>query len=103
VDEFQLAIAKATNEKVLFFRDIGHLVLDPSVTDGELRHTIYQYVPANKLQGLSKSASGWCARWTIVTLISSRTATATSEDAFFQVLMVTLCARSVGLSLLLNT
>jgi hypothetical protein len=32
------------------FRDIGHLVLDPSLSDGELRQTIYQYVPADKLQ-----------------------------------------------------
>jgi uncharacterized protein DUF4158 len=50
LDEFRLAIAKATNEKVFLFRDIGHLVLDPSVTDGQLRQTIYQYVPADKLQ-----------------------------------------------------
>jgi hypothetical protein len=50
LDEFRLAIAKATNEKVLLFRDIGHLVLDPCVRDGELRQTIYQYVPAGKLQ-----------------------------------------------------
>ena len=50
LDEFRLAIAKATNEKVLLFRDIGHLVLDPSVSDGQLRQTIYQYVPADKLQ-----------------------------------------------------
>ena len=27
--EFRLAIAKATNEKVLLFRALGHLVLDP--------------------------------------------------------------------------
>jgi hypothetical protein len=50
LDEFRLAIAKATNEKVLLFRDIEHLVLDPSVTDGQLRQTIYQYVHADKLQ-----------------------------------------------------
>jgi hypothetical protein len=50
LDEFRLAIAKATNEKVLLFRDIGHLVLDPSVSDGQLRQAIYQYVPADKLQ-----------------------------------------------------
>ena len=50
LDEFRLAIAKATNEKVLLFRDIGHLVLDSSVSDGQLRQMIYQRVPADKLQ-----------------------------------------------------
>ncbi len=50
LDEFRLAIAKATNEKVLLFRDIGHLVLDPSVSDRQLRQMIYQRVPADKLQ-----------------------------------------------------
>ena len=32
------------------FRDIGHLVLDPSISDGQLRQTIYQQVPADKLR-----------------------------------------------------
>lgn len=40
LDDFRLAIAKATNEKVLLFRDIGHLVLDPTISDGQLRQTI---------------------------------------------------------------
>jgi len=34
---------------VLLFREIGRLVLDPSVSDGQLRQTIYRHVPADKL------------------------------------------------------
>ena len=48
-DEFRLTNAKATNQKVLLFREIGRLVLDPSVSDGQLRQTIYRHVPADKL------------------------------------------------------
>ena len=49
LDEFRLTNAKATNQKVLLFREIGRLVLDPSVSDGQLRQTIYRHVPADKL------------------------------------------------------
>ena len=37
---------------MLLFRDIGHLVLDPSVSDRQLRQMIYQRVPADKLQAV---------------------------------------------------
>ena len=49
LDEFRLTNAKAANQKVLLFREIGRLVLDPSVSDGKLRQTIYRHVPADKL------------------------------------------------------
>ena len=49
LDEFRLSVAKATNEKVLLFREIGRVVLDPNVSDSQLRRIIYQYVPADKL------------------------------------------------------
>ena len=49
LDEFRLTNAKATNQKVLLFREIGRLVLDPSISDGQLRQTIYRHVPADKL------------------------------------------------------
>jgi hypothetical protein len=34
---------------VLLFREIGRVVLDPNVSDSQLRRIIYQYVPADKL------------------------------------------------------
>ena len=34
---------------MLLFREIGRLVLDPSVSDGQLRQTIYRHLPADKL------------------------------------------------------
>lgn len=37
LDEFRRAIARSTNEKVLLFRAVGRVVLDPSVADAELR------------------------------------------------------------------
>ncbi len=49
LDQFRLTNARATNQKVLLFREIGRLVLDPSVSDGQLRQTIYRHVPADKL------------------------------------------------------
>ena len=45
----RLTNAKATNQKVLLFREIGRVVLDPSVSDEQLRQTIYRHVPADKL------------------------------------------------------
>ena len=56
LDEFRLTNAKATNQKVLLLREIGRVVLDPSVSDEQLRQTIYQHVPADKLWQLSKNA-----------------------------------------------
>src|SRR5271163_4246804 len=47
LDEFRLSVAKATNEKVLLFREIGRVVLDPNVSDSQLRRIIYQFVPAD--------------------------------------------------------
>ena len=34
---------------MLLFREIGRVVLDPSVSDEQLRQTIYRHVPADKL------------------------------------------------------
>ena len=43
-DELRLSIGKATNEKVIFSREIGGVVLDPNVSDGQLRRIIYQRI-----------------------------------------------------------
>jgi hypothetical protein len=44
LDEFRLTNAKATNQKVLLLREIGRVVLDPNVSDEQLRQTIYRHV-----------------------------------------------------------
>jgi len=49
LDEFRLTNAKATNQKVLLLQEIGRVVLDPNVSDEQLRQTIYRDVPADKL------------------------------------------------------
>jgi TnpA family transposase len=49
LDEFRLTNAKATNQKVLLLREIVRVVLDPNVSDEQLRQTIYRHVPADKL------------------------------------------------------
>jgi Tn3 transposase DDE domain len=49
LDEFRLTNARATNQKVVLFREIARLILDANVSDEQLRQTIYRYVPADEL------------------------------------------------------
>ena len=53
---FRLTNAKATNQKVLLLREIGRVVLDPSVSDEQLRQTIYYMCPPISFWQLSKNA-----------------------------------------------
>ncbi len=48
--EFRKGAARSTNEKVLMFRDIGRIVLDPNVSDVALREAIHQYLPKEMLR-----------------------------------------------------
>jgi TnpA family transposase len=50
LNAFRSGVAKATNEKVLFFRNIAGVVLDPEVGDAELRSAIYEQIPQKVLQ-----------------------------------------------------
>jgi TnpA family transposase len=50
LDEFRLGVALATNEKVRLLLELGTIVLDPAVTDTELRARIYRLVPVEKLR-----------------------------------------------------
>lgn len=50
LDEFRKGAARSTNEKVLMFRDIGRIVLDPDVPDAALREAIHQYLPKEMLR-----------------------------------------------------
>jgi TnpA family transposase len=50
LDEFRRTVARATNEKVLLLRDLGRLILDPAVTDPELRARLYRRLPEARLR-----------------------------------------------------
>jgi hypothetical protein len=42
--EFRATVARATNEKVRLFSELGHIVLDPAVQDTDLRAAIYEHI-----------------------------------------------------------
>jgi len=50
MDEYRKSVARATNEKVRFFTEIGHLVLDENISDADLRRTILSRIPKEKLR-----------------------------------------------------
>ena len=50
LDELRQSLAQATNEKVRLLRTLGRIVLDPQVTDADLRQTVYRAVPPEILK-----------------------------------------------------
>lgn len=50
LDEFRRGAARSTNEKVMLFRDMGRIVLDPDVPDAGLREAIHRYLPKEMLR-----------------------------------------------------
>lgn len=50
LQEFRLNAARASNEKVRLFQELGQLVLDPAVTDAQLRAMIYERLPRERLE-----------------------------------------------------
>lgn len=48
--EFRATVARATNEKVRLFRELGRLVLDTSIQDTILRRAIYRRISRDQLQ-----------------------------------------------------
>ncbi len=50
LDEYRKSVARATNEKVKLFSKIGHLVLDESIPDDELRKAILKYISRDALR-----------------------------------------------------
>jgi TnpA family transposase len=56
LDEFRRRAARATNEKALLFRDLAHIVLDPTVADGNVRARIYERVPLEQLRAEAEEA-----------------------------------------------
>lgn len=50
LEEFRRSVAKATNEKVKLLQTLGRIVLDPEVTDAQVRALIYQQITPEKLR-----------------------------------------------------
>lgn len=50
LDEFRRSVARATNEKVRLLADLGRIVLDPDVSDPEVRGRIYSHVTPERLR-----------------------------------------------------
>jgi hypothetical protein len=50
LDNERISKAKATNEKVILFREIGSVILEEQISDLQLRNVIYQRIPKEKLQ-----------------------------------------------------
>jgi len=50
LDDVRKSKAKATNEKVLLFHELGTTILDEHISDLQLRNVIYQRIPKEKLQ-----------------------------------------------------
>ena len=48
--EFQLSVARTTNEKLMAFQEIGRILLDPAVPDWRLREAIYTQIPREDLR-----------------------------------------------------
>jgi TnpA family transposase len=44
LEEFRKGAAKATNEKVRLFGELGSILLDPSISDGEVRKAVFERV-----------------------------------------------------------
>ena len=44
LEEFRKGAARATNEKVRLFGELGSILLDPAIPDGEVRAAIYEHV-----------------------------------------------------------
>jgi TnpA family transposase len=52
LEAFKKSVFKSSNEKIMLLEDVGKLVLNPSITDRELREAIFNYVPLTKLQSI---------------------------------------------------
>jgi TnpA family transposase len=50
LEELKLAASRATNEKMRLLQELGRIVLDPTITDAEVRAFIYRHVSADELR-----------------------------------------------------
>lgn len=49
LEDFQLSVAKKTNESLKIFQDIGKIILNPEISNQKLRETIFRKVPEKEL------------------------------------------------------
>jgi TnpA family transposase len=57
LEEFRKSVARATNEKVYLFQELASLILDPSITDSELRPRIYEAVKPEALRAAAEECA----------------------------------------------
>ncbi len=50
LDEFHRTTARAANEKVIYFEEVGELILDEAIADRDLRPAIHQYMSPEKMR-----------------------------------------------------
>jgi TnpA family transposase len=50
LDEFRRSIARAANEKVILFEEVGEIVLNPEIADGQLRRSIHEQISPEKMR-----------------------------------------------------
>jgi len=58
LEDFRGSMAQATNETVRLFGELARVVLDPTVRDAQLRHTIYRRIPPARLKKAVEDSSG---------------------------------------------
>jgi TnpA family transposase len=56
LEEFRQRTARATNEKVVLFTELVHLLLDPSISDDQLRSAIYSRLPEDRLRAAAEES-----------------------------------------------
>jgi TnpA family transposase len=57
LEDFRKSVARATNEKVYLFQELASLILDPSITDSELRPHIYKAVKPETLRAAAEECA----------------------------------------------
>ncbi len=50
LDEFRRTTARAANEKVVLFEEVGEIVLNPEIADGQLRRSIHEQISPEKMR-----------------------------------------------------
>jgi len=48
--KFHLSVAKTTNEKIMMFKTVGRILLDPEISHDELRSQVYKIFPEDQLR-----------------------------------------------------
>jgi hypothetical protein len=80
--EFRQGAARATDEKIRLFRELGRILLDPEVPDGDVREAVYEAVGSpERLMRRWRNPRSSCAPPTTTTMTSSPSSTPTSASS----------------------